>query len=237
MATNLKKVFRDGFEKFIEGCIPLSHKEKDNHIYFMSESNQLYGIDMNRNQLFEPASDNKFVLITQAMETYFNDDVKKSLEDKIKIKFTDLIELTVKKNFREKFMGKKFYFNKNEKKIYLWSLVSNKWEKSDVDSMRHLFSNNDVLTDQILVRKSERIKSLDDLGISFDDLEEISLRYKKDASIHYYHKKSNKVYSLNQASNLWYIPTEDIHAKLIDHVNNEKTKLKDMDNSKNEKSS
>jgi len=120
----------------------------------------------------------------------------------VKLKFHDLIELTLKMNYREKYIDKKFFYHKSDKKIYLWSMVNNKWEKSDVETLRHIFSNNDIFTDINLIKKSEKAKSLDDLGIDFNDLEEISLRF-RDASIHYFHQKLNRIYSLNIATNLW----------------------------------
>lgn len=96
-------------------------------------------------------------------------------------------------------------------------MVNGKWEKSDIDTLRHIFSNNDILTDPSAIKRSEKAKSLEDLGIEFNDLEEISLRF-RDASIHYYHKKLNKVYSLNIALNLWYMPTDNVQKQLLSHV-------------------
>lgn len=211
----LKKTFKETLDKFVDTCIPLSSKE--NYIYFISESNQLYGFDVNKNVLFEPNSINKFNLVNNSMETYFTDDVKKLLEDKAKLKFNDLIELTIKINYREKYIGKKFFFHKLDNRIYIWSMVNGKWEKSDVDTLRHIFSNNDILTDFTTIKRSEKVKSLDDLGVDFNDLEEISLRF-RDASIHYYHKKLNKIYSLNIALNHWYVPIDSIQKQLLSHV-------------------
>ena len=212
---HLKKTFKETLEKFIDSSIPLCSKE--NFIYFISESNQLYGFDTSKNILFEPSSVNKFNLINNSMETYFTDDVKKTLEEKTKIKFSDLVELSLKINYRERYIGRKFFFSKTEKRIYVWSMVSGKWEKSDIDALRHIFSNNEILNDYTTAKKSEKAKSLDDLGIEFNDLEEISLRF-RDASIHYFHKKLNKIYSLNIASGVWYVPTDSIQKQLLSHV-------------------
>lgn len=214
--ATLKKTFRESLDKFVDSCIPLQMKE--NCLYFLSDSSQLYGFDIAKNLLFEPSSVNKFNLINGSLETYFTDEVKRTLEEKAKLKFEDLVELIVKMNYREKHIGRKFYFQRSEKRIYVWSMVSTKWEKlDDVDSLRHIFSNNDILTDQNNVRKSTKAKSLDDLGIDYNDLEEISLRF-KDASIHYYHRKSNRIYSLNIASNLWYVPVDSVQRQLLAHV-------------------
>jgi hypothetical protein len=213
--NHLKETFKETLNKFIDNCIPLSLKE--NYIYFISESNQLYGFDMSKNILFEPSSVNKFNLISNSMDAYFTDDVKSVLEEKTKLKFADLTELTLKVNYREKYIGRKFFFLKNEGKIYIWSMVNGKWEKSDVDTLRHIFSNNDILIEPSSIKKSDKAKSLDDLGIDFHDLDEISLRF-KDASIHYFHRKLNKVYSLNIALNLWYIPTDSVQKQLLSHV-------------------
>lgn len=214
-AEDLKKMFKETIEKFIDDCIPLS--SKDNLIYFISKSNQLYGFDINKNVLFEPNSINKFNLVKSCMEIYFNDDVKTLLENKAKIKFNNLTELSVKINYREKYIGRKFFFCKNSRKIYVWSMVSGKWEISDVDTLRHIFSNNEILNDVSLIKKSEKAKSLDDLGINFNDLEEITLRL-KDTSIHYYHKKLNKIYSLNIAMGLWYVPSDTVQKQLLLHI-------------------
>lgn len=223
----LKDIFKEKLIKFIDNCIPLSSKE--NYIYFFSESNQLYGFDTNKNILFEPSSVNKFNLIDDSMQIYFTDNVKKALEEKAKIKFSDLIELSLKINYREKYIGKKFFFSKTEKRIYIWSIVNSKWEKSDIDTIRHIFSNNEILTDFTTVKKSEKARSLDDLGIDFNDLEEISLRF-RDASIHYYHRKLNKIYSLNIASNIWYIPIDSVQKHLLSHVKkNSDSKVEDVE--------
>lgn len=231
---HLKQTFRETLIKFVDNCIPLSSKE--NYIYFISESNQLYGFDTNKNILFEPSTVNKFNLINNSMETYFTDDVKKTLEEKAKLKFNDLIELSLKINYREKYIGRKFFFSKVEKRIYIWSMVSGKWEKSDIDTLRHIFSNNEILTDLTTVKRSEKARSLDDLGIEFNDLEEISLRF-RDASIHYYHIKLNKVYSLNIASNVWYVPTDNVQKQLLSHVKkNMDLKIDEETGTKNETS-
>jgi len=214
-SQQLKKTFKETLDKFIDTSIPLCSKE--NFIYFISESNQLYGFDTSKNILFEPSSVNKFNLVNKSMETYFTDDVKKTLEEKAKIKFSDLVELSLKINYREKYIGRKFFFSKAENRIYIWSIVGGKWEKSDIDTLRHIFSNNEIFTDATTVKRSEKAKSLDDLGIEFNDLEEISLRF-RDASIHYYHKKLNKIYSLNIASSVWYIPTDSVQKQLLSHV-------------------
>ena len=214
-SLQLKETFRETLNKYINNCIPLSSKE--NYIYFISESNQLYGYDTNKNMLFEPNSLNKFNLVNNSMELYFTDDVKKSLETKTNLKFDDLFELSLKTNYREKYIGRKFFFSKQEKRIYIWSISTAKWEKADVDKYRHIFSNNDILTDESLIKKSEKARSLEDLGIEFNDLEEISLRF-RDASIHYYHRKLNKIYSLNIASNIWYVPMDSTQKQIMKYV-------------------
>ena len=94
----------------------MQNKIVENYIYFISESNQLYGFDTSKNILFEPSSVNKFNLVNSSMETYFTDDIKKMLEDKAKLKFNDLTELTLKINYREKYIGRKFFFSKAEQR-------------------------------------------------------------------------------------------------------------------------
>lgn len=214
-SEQLKKIFKTTMDKFVNSCIPLSSHE--NFIYFISESYQLHGFDQSKNVLFEPSSVNKLNLINDSMKTYFTDEIKKILEDSVKLKFGDLVELNLKINCREKYIGRKFFFHKNGKMIYIWSLVNGKWEKSDIDTLRHIFSNNEILTDPSIIKKSEKAKSLDELGIEFHDLEEIKLRF-RDASIHYYHRKLNRIYSLNIASNIWYVPTDTIQKQLLSRV-------------------
>ncbi|AYV80652.1 MAG: hypothetical protein Harvfovirus4_16 [Harvfovirus sp.] len=210
--NKLKAMFKEHLEKFVDSCIPLS--VKDNCIYFLSEGSQLYGFDYGKNILFEPSSVNKFNMVNISMETYFNDEVKKSLEERGKLKFDDLIELSLKINYREKYIGRKFFYLKSEKKIYVWSIVSGKWEKSDVDSLRYVFANNEILSDLVSVKKSEKAKSLDDLGIDFSDLEEVSHRF-RDASIHHYHKKLHKIYSLSIPQNGWYVPSDAMQKQIL----------------------
>lgn len=217
MATSqeLRKIFHEKLNKFLESCIPLS--EKDHLIYFISESSQLYGFDSTKNILFEPTSTSKFNLIQTSMDTYFTLDVTKSLEERTGVKYTDLTELQLKSNYRERYIARKFFFCKTDSRIYIWSMVTGKWEKSDTDSIRHIFANNEILLDPSILKKTSKAKSLTDLGIEFNDLEEISLRF-RDASIHYYHKKLNKIYSLNIAVNVWYVPTESVQKQLLVHV-------------------
>ncbi|AYV83995.1 MAG: hypothetical protein Hyperionvirus15_33 [Hyperionvirus sp.] len=211
----LKQTFKEHIDKFVESCIPLT--VKDSCIYFLSESSQLYGFDFGKNILFEPSSNNKFNMVGAVMETFFNEEVKKSLEERGKLRFDELVELSVKINYREKYIGRKFFWYKAEKKIYVWSMVTGKWEKSDVDSLRYVFANNEILTDPGIVKKSEKAKSLEDLGVDFADLDEIPHRF-KDASLHYYHKKLGKVYSLNVPQNGWYVPGDAMQKQILVHV-------------------
>lgn len=220
MASELKKSFKDNLDKFLDNCIPLSIKE--NSIYFLSETSQLYGFDYGKNILFEPSTINKYNLINTAMTSYFNDEVKKTLETKYNLKFDDLIEMNLKTNYREKYIGRKFFFSKNDKKIFIWSMVTTKWEKSDIDSIRYIFANNEILTDPGMIKLSEKAKSLDDLGIDFNDLEEIKRRL-RDGCIHYYHRKTNKVYSLNIPINVWYGPNDLVQKELGHYGQTENT--------------
>lgn len=211
----LKKTLND----FIDKCIPLM-QEKDNHIYFISDSYQLYGFDIVKNALFEPSSVNKYNLIKSSMDFYFTDDTKNDFEEKTGIKFNELEELTLKINYRDKYIGRRFYYSKSNKRIYIWSLITRSWEKADVDSLRSIFTNNELFLDYETIKKSDKTKSLEELGVEFEDLQEISMRF-RDASIHYYHKKQNKIYSLSILNNCWYVPDDTVQKQILEFVNNE----------------
>jgi len=221
--VQLKKQFKDTIYGFLDTCIPLGVKE--NYLYFLSPSSQLYGFDMKKNAFFEPNSSNKYVLINECIDIYFTDSIKKSLEEKTGVKFDELIELLLRFNYREKYIGKKFFFCPSQNTIYVWNMVTSKWEVGEIDKLKYLFSNNDILQDQTKVYKSTKVTSFEDLGIEMEDLEEISERF-KDNSIHYFHLKKHKIYSLNYLKNYWYIPEEEIQKKIMMFVNTDTKKNK-----------
>jgi hypothetical protein len=215
--NNIKKNFNDVFNRFINQSIPL--KEEDNIIYFMSQTNQLYGLDIKNQSIFEPNSSNKYKIINSSIKVYFNDEVKKMLENKVNVKFDELEELILKFNYREKNIGKKFYYSEKERQIFVWSLVNNKWELGDNDLV-YLFKNSDIIK-EISNNNSNNIivkKTLDELGGKIEDMEEITKRF-KDNSIHYYNKKDNKIYSLNILTGSWYNPNDNIQKQIIKHYN------------------
>jgi hypothetical protein len=96
-------------------------------------------------------------------------------------------------------------------------MINSKWESGEVDKLRYLFSNNDILQDNTKIYKSTRVTSFEDLDIEMDDLEEVSARF-KDGSIHYLHKVQNKIYSLNFLKNYWYIPEEQIQKQILAYI-------------------
>lgn len=224
--VQLKKQFKDIIYGFLDTCIPLGIK--DNYLYFLSASSQLYGFDIKKNAFFEPNSTKKYDLINECIDIYFTDAIKKSLEEKIAVKFEDLVELLLRFNYREKHIGKKFFFCSSQNTIFVWNMVTSKWEVGEVEKLKYLFSNNEILQDQTKVYKSTKVTSFEDLGIDMDDLEEISQRF-KDHSIHYYHTRKNKIYSLNYLKNYWYIPDEDLQKKIMAFVEKDK-KLSKIDN-------
>lgn len=223
--NELTDIFTSSFKSFIDNCIPLS--KNDNIVYFMSKSNQMYGLDTSKQSLFEPNSSNKYKIINSCIDLYFNDDVKKSFETKTGVKFNDLTELLLKFNYREKNIGKKFFYSNKERKIFVWSLINHKWEIGDDDELVYLFTNSNIikksvdkLSDSNLISNKENKttkNSLEDLGANFEDMEEVPKRF-KDASIHYYNNKDKKIYSLNIISGSWYIPDETIQKQILVHV-------------------
>jgi len=213
--VQLKKTFKETIYGFIDTCIPL--RTEDDYLYFLSSSNQLYGFDTKKNCFFEPSSTNKYSLINECIDLYFNDIIKTSLEQKVNVKFDDLSELILRFNYKEKHIGKKFFYCRSNNAIYVWNMINSKWESGEVDKLRYLFSNNDILQDNTKIYKSTRVTSFEDLDIEMDDLEEVSARF-KDGSIHYLHKVQNKIYSLNFLKNYWYIPEEQIQKQILAYI-------------------
>ena len=211
----LKKLYKENVYGFLDTCIPLSFK--DNTLYFLSTSCQLYGFDTKKTTFFEPNSSNKYTIINTCINNFFTDSIKKTLEENYGVKFDDLVELILRFNYREKHVGKKFLFCKTKNTIFIWNMVTTKWESGDVDNMKHIFSNNEIFQDQTKIYKSTKVTSFEDLQIDMDDLDEITSRF-RDSSIHYYHKNQNKIYSLNYIKGFWYIPDENIQQNILSYV-------------------
>jgi hypothetical protein len=225
MAQNLNETFKTCFSKFFNDCMPLCSEGK--FVYFMSSSNQIYGFDIDKNILFEPNTTNKSNLLDQSIKIHFSESDVSNFESLSKLKFTDLVELIIKPNYKEKYLGRKYFFAKPDT-IFIWTLVSKKWEKSDVDALRHIFKNSEIFI-EYTARVSEKTKSLEELGIEYNDLEEIGLRF-KDASIHYFHNKLNKIYSLNMATNNWYTPSANFQKQLLEHMESKKSESESLSN-------
>jgi hypothetical protein len=213
--NELKKTFKDTIYGFFDTCIPLG--EKDNSLYFLSLSGQLYGFDKKNKSFFEPNSTNKYILINNCINIYFTKEIKKSLEETVGINFDDLVELILRATYKEKHIGKKFFYSREKNIIFVWNMVTTKWETAEIDKLKHFFSNNEILQDDTKVYKSSKVTSFEDLEIDMDDLEEISARF-RDSSIHYYHKDQNKIYSLNYIKNYWYIPEENLQKSILSYV-------------------
>jgi hypothetical protein len=219
---DIKQAFKDTVYSFLDNCVPLC-QGTDKCIYFLSPVGQLYGFDTRKNAFFEPNSNSKYSLINNSIDLYFTDQIKKSLEDKVDVKFDDLLELTLRFNYKEKHIGKKFFYSEKHRVIYVWSMMTSKWETGEVDTLKHLFSNNDMLLDENKVYKSNKMTTFEDLGVDMDDLEEVSARF-RDGSIHYLHTEQNKIYSLNYLKNFWYIPDEAVQKQILGYIA-KKTKL------------
>ena len=103
-SEELKKEFKDAI-LFMDSCIPLGTIE--NYVHFISVSGQLYGFDTKKQVFFEPNSNKKFSLIDEYINVYFTDNMKQSLEERIGVKFDELVELKLRGNYKEKHIGKK----------------------------------------------------------------------------------------------------------------------------------
>lgn len=232
----LKKNFNETLMNFIEKCIPLDIGEHE--IYFISnqklgttEKSQLYGFDKRRNIIFEPIAANKNKLINKSMELYFTDDVKKNLENKVGINFTDLCELTLKNNYLDKYVAKKFFYHCGRHVIYVWNMIHNEWEVTDeVETFRHLFVNSSDIPNDIISFSSNKSTNytLDSLGVKFDDLDELSYRA-KDGCIHYINKKTQKMYTLNLIKNQWYLTPEIYIKNIKSNMKNNSIKINNID--------
>jgi len=209
--TNLlKKNLLDNINDFIDSCLPLKTLTDDNTLYFLSKTYDLYGFDCKKKLIFEPNSITKYNLVIDNMKLYFNDEAKNKIKNDFDIEFNTLLELVLKINYRDKHLGKKFFYSPSNNKIYIWSLISNDWKSEDLH-LRYLFSNPEVFSEKENITVNNiQYKSLNDFNIIFEDLEEISKRM-KDSSIHYLHKKQNEIYSLNIKTGSWYKP--DINTK------------------------
>ena len=194
----------DKLTSFISTCIILSDTDKSLH--FMTLQGQIYGLDMERQMLFEPTSVNKFNILKNKITESFTDKHKLDLETEQNLQFDELISLEIKSNHREKHLGKLFFYSKQKSCVYAWSLTTGKWQCLDIDTVRSLFANNYVMLDDAPVKKSVTAQTLDELGVNFDDLEEISLKF-KDCTNHYYHPKLGKVFSLNMKTCTWSLQT------------------------------
>lgn len=215
---SLRKDFKETMNTFLDACIPLGSIE--NYLHFMSTSGQLYGFDTKRNIIFEPNASNKYKLIDEYIDVYFTNDIKKSLEERIGLQFSDLVELLLRPNQKEKHIGKKFFYSKSHNQIYIWSMTTSKWEKSDVEQIKYYFKNSEVFeTNAKPIRSMPvgSVESFDDFGIEFEELQEINERF-RDASIHYLHPKTNKIYSMNIIKNYWYIPEETVQRQILSRI-------------------
>jgi len=227
---NLRKIFNETLNGFLNKCIPLENS--DSIIYFLSGTSQLYGFDRKKNSFFEPNSINKFKLVAKCIDSYFTDQVKLSFEKEMMVNFDSLKELFLKVNYREKYIGKKFFYDSDKNVIYVWNMVNSKWELiDDINKFKYIFSNTDDLQDNTKVFKSNKVSSFEDLGIDFEDLKEIQARF-RDNSIHYLHKIKNKIYSLSIIGNFWYIPDELIQKKILKYVAEQDT-ISDSDSNSN----
>jgi hypothetical protein len=217
---NIKNLVTKSLTEYIESVTPLV--TDDNMLYFLSKSNQLFGYDVNKSMLFEPNSSKKISLLSDSLDVYFNNTIKENFEVITGQSFDNLIELNLKIAHRDKFCGKKFFYSPIDKKIHIWSLLTNKWESDDILKYKYIFINSDIFTEQDNI-----YKPFNDLGIKHEDLQEIPTRF-KDMSIHYYHAEQNKIYSLNYVTGQWYVPISQ--KQILKYVSNSKTCNKTLNN-------
>jgi hypothetical protein len=222
----MKEIFYPTITTFVTESVPLSVDNE--YLYFLTKSGQLYGFDNKRQLLFEPNDTKKFSLFESSFDLYFTEENKESLHKMAGVNFSDLNNLVLRKNYHEKYVGKKFYYSKAKNSVYVWDITTSKWEIGNTTKLRHLFSNNDIIQkdgesigENVFV--SSKGMSFADLKINESDLEEIDLRF-KDGCVHYIHKVQNKIYSCNNFQNYWFIPSEAIQTQIMKHYNEKNVK-------------
>ncbi len=206
----LKSEFKSLMDIFVNNCIMINKDHIKNDIYdyyFINQAGNVYGFDSRKQLFFEPTGDKKHTVVTEGIKLYFTDVEKQVFEEKTGLPFNTLEELILRKQYKEKHIGIKYFYSEKRNNIYIWKLLGNKWEEGDCNSLRYLFSNSDLMPEmleRVVTSKIIKVDNFEDLGIQMSDLIEIQTRY-RDASIHFYHKVQQKIYSSDFSKTKWYI--------------------------------
>jgi hypothetical protein len=219
---DLRKQFNDIMTGFIEKCIPLTISNKE--LYFLSPKNTLFGFDVKQQSFFEPNSNEKFKIINQVVNDSFNQINVQSFNVLYNHLFSELVELKVRQNGQNKYIGLKAFYSRERDIIYVWNFFDNKWSTQDAKSNRQYFSNNEIIPNEIHESLNQQPKhkstyeyyeTLEDLHITDNDLVKIPNIRLSDASTHYKCDKLNCVVSYNFVNKYWYIYDNETQKKIL----------------------
>ena len=216
--NKLKTQFNEMFKKFSDQCIPICHEE-DIYYFFASSSKQIYGIDL-KSILFEPNNSVKYRLIKNYNKQIINDKMIANFNDEFKVNFKDLLELVINNNYLTNNFGKLYFYSKDLKTIFIWNNLDKLWIKeNELNKINTLFINFPVCyEDKILDEKKILIKmNFEELGVNLIDLEELKERF-RDGCIHYYHQKSDKIYSKIINKNSWFLQPDEQKKIILNNI-------------------
>jgi hypothetical protein len=200
-------------------------KMTESEIFFMTSKGKVIAFDRIRENFFEPNLNVRYTLVDNMIGQYIDQTVKANLTEKFGTHFENLTELTVKANYKEKYFAKKFFYSKTNKRVYTFDFIKKVWLSDEQSILRQYFNNNDIIDDEDESASSkpkdslgaDKYRSLEELDIHENELQELDIRF-RDASVHYYHKKRNCIYSRSFAGNYWYIPPSNIQTQLLHYV-------------------
>ena len=98
----------------------------DKALYFLTESYQLWGYDLNKKGFMEPTGTTKHHVINSAIDIYFNDEEKNKFKEKFNFEFDDLVERKIRYSYIDRFLGNKYF--EVDGKLYMWTIFGRKWE-------------------------------------------------------------------------------------------------------------
>jgi hypothetical protein len=217
----LKKQFNETLSHFINNCVPLTISNKE--LFFMSPKNILIGFDIKQQLFFEPNSNEKFKIINQSVNDNFKENQINTFETQYCHLFNELIELKVRQNGHNKYIGIKPFYSKDKNIIYIWNFFDNKWSIQDAKINRQYFSNNEIIPNDIIEQPIQQKKkstydfyeTLDDLSITENDLVKIPNIKLGDMSTHYKCDKLNIIVSYNFVNKYWYVYDKETQLKIL----------------------
>lgn len=216
----LKEKFTKTFSNFIENCHPLHINEKN--MYFYTKNGQVFGYDIDKNDMYEPTYASKYKIIDEYIKSFYDILLVESFQSTANKKLDAMVPLEVRYAYKEKYCGRRFFYDKSRNCIYVWDLMTRKWETSDeVNKLRYMFSNSEIIEEENKNVKVVTNKSLSDFNVEYEDLVEIPVRL-NDMSIHYFYPKKKTVYSCYRG-NSWKTYNDDDSLKNIVRLISEKS--------------